>query len=314
VTKISVIIPVYKVEKYLPQCLDSVLAQTFSDFEALCVDDGSPDRCGEILAKYAQKDNRIKVIAQENQGVSAARNRAMKEAKGEYIAFLDADDMLAPSFLEKMSFVLEQDSEAQMSWCNFIKDSDEPNFEQNPRSEAPKLCNRPFEHYFLRAKPRMESSVWAKMFKKQVLDGLEFPQDQAYGEDLVVLYQAMYRMPKAVFVPEDLFFYRVRPESAMHVGLTSRRMDSELAMSEKVERIFAGKEMTPGVRKAFDLFVSRRFFNMVFRLPKAKDPMNYKKWRKAYLPILVRFEREGIFNPRRLCFRKRIQYWWMKRN
>ena len=100
--KISIIIPVYKVEEYLPACLDSVLAQTFTDWEAICVNDGSPDNCGAILAEYAQKDSRIKVISQENQGVSVARNKALENAQGEYISFLDSDDELAPTFLQKM--------------------------------------------------------------------------------------------------------------------------------------------------------------------------------------------------------------------
>ena len=91
---LSVIIPVYKVEKYLRQCVDSVINQTYKNLEIILVDDGSPDNCGKICDEYAQKDRRIKVIHQENQGVSAARNLGTKLAQGEYITYVDSDDWL----------------------------------------------------------------------------------------------------------------------------------------------------------------------------------------------------------------------------
>ena len=93
---ISVIVPVYKVEKYLHECVDSILAQTFRDFELILVDDGSPDNCGAICDEYAAKDSRIRVIHQENQGLSGARNSGIDVARGEYITFVDADDSIEP--------------------------------------------------------------------------------------------------------------------------------------------------------------------------------------------------------------------------
>ena len=101
-SKVSIIIPVYNVEAYLPACLDAILAQTFGEWEAVCVNDGSTDTSEKILKKYAQKDPRIKVISQQNQGVSAARNTALNAANGNYICFIDADDEVAPTFLEKL--------------------------------------------------------------------------------------------------------------------------------------------------------------------------------------------------------------------
>ena len=98
--KISIIIPIYKVEKYLQSCLDSVLAQTFKDWEAICVNDGSPDNSGKILTEYAKKDPRIKIITQNNQGPSVARNNGLKQANGKYIFFLDSDDFIHPQLLE----------------------------------------------------------------------------------------------------------------------------------------------------------------------------------------------------------------------
>lgn len=113
--KVSVIVPVYKVEKYLPECIESILAQTFTDFELILVDDGSPDNSGKICDDYAAHDSRIRVFHKENGGVSSARNLGIRHARADYIAFLDSDDWWKPEFLEKM-FALSQEY-PQASCC-----------------------------------------------------------------------------------------------------------------------------------------------------------------------------------------------------
>ena len=107
--EISVIVPVYKVEEYLPQCIDSILAQTFTDFELLLVDDGSPDRCGEICEEYAGKDTRIRVFHQANAGLSCARNTGLMNARGRYVTFIDSDDYVKPCYLERLYGALPAD-------------------------------------------------------------------------------------------------------------------------------------------------------------------------------------------------------------
>ncbi len=97
--KISVIVPVYNVEQYLPRCIDSILAQTFTDFELLLIDDGSRDNSGKICDEYAEKDSRIRVFHKENGGVSSARNVGLDNTCGEYVSFIDSDDWIGPSFL-----------------------------------------------------------------------------------------------------------------------------------------------------------------------------------------------------------------------
>ena len=100
--KISIIVPVYKVERYLENCIESIINQTFKDFELILVDDGSPDRCGLICDNYAKKDERIKVIHKKNEGLSAARNSGIQIAKGEYIAFVDSDDCINKNMYETL--------------------------------------------------------------------------------------------------------------------------------------------------------------------------------------------------------------------
>ena len=99
---ITVIIPIYKVEKYLPKCLDSVLAQTYSNLEIILVDDGSPDNCGAICDEYAARDSRIRVIHKENGGLSSARNSGIDICRGKYISFIDSDDFVSPYFIEML--------------------------------------------------------------------------------------------------------------------------------------------------------------------------------------------------------------------
>ena len=116
--KISIIVPVYKTEKYLDKCIESILNQTFKDFELILVDDGSPDNCGKICDEWAKKDDRIVVIHKENGGVSSARNTALNNIKGEYVGFVDSDDTIEPTMYEKLYNNLI-DSNAQISVCDF---------------------------------------------------------------------------------------------------------------------------------------------------------------------------------------------------
>lgn len=114
--KISVIIPIYNVEKYLRRCLDSVVAQTFTDWEAICVNDGSPDNSAQILAEYAERDPRFKIVAKENGGLSDARNAGMAVAKGTYVNFLDSDDLIHPQTFEIAYALIQQEDADIVSW------------------------------------------------------------------------------------------------------------------------------------------------------------------------------------------------------
>lgn len=118
--EISVIVPVYKAEAYLHACIDSILSQTFSGFELILVDDGSPDNCGAICDDYAARDSRVRVIHQENQGQAAARNYALAAAKGEWVCFVDSDDAVHPQMLERLRHAAAE-SGAAMSMCRMLE-------------------------------------------------------------------------------------------------------------------------------------------------------------------------------------------------
>ena len=133
--KISFIIPVYNVEEYLGQCLDSVLAQSYEDFEAICIDDGSTDSSLNILKKYEKKDKRIKIISQKNQGVSVARNAGLDAARGEYISFVDSDDAIDAEFIKTMLTALEENPQADFAWVDVQKGSELKKYDSKRRKQ-----------------------------------------------------------------------------------------------------------------------------------------------------------------------------------
>ena len=303
--KISIIIPVYKVEAYLPACLESVLIQTFQDWEAICVNDGSPDNCGKILSEYAQKDSRIKVITQDNQGVSVARNKALENAQGEYISFLDSDDELAPSFLQKIYQVIT-DTNSDMVWCDFQQgELKQPWQEQNAEV---KVYTNAFDK-FIEEKPNMGAVIWNKLYRREKIQALKFPIDISVGEDLVFLYESMYRFKTATHIPQELYFYRKRFGSAMNHGLSERLICGNIKAAVAFESFFRDKELSPKTRKVLNREIAKRMFKFAVLEPKRKDKANLDKWYALTRPQLEKLKRIGVYQPKYLSLKNQFKSW-----
>ena len=212
--KISVIIPVYNVEQYLPRCLDSVLAQTFTDFEVICVNDGSPDNSAAILTEYAQRDNRIRIINQENQGLSGARNTGLKTAQGEYIYFLDSDDCLHPQALEVLyRFITE--NKADIVSCDFSKnDTSIPSFQKIEISDIPfEITDNPL--HFNKKGYTLHISACTKLYKRSILNDLEFIRG-IHFEDCPWTLAIWAKHPRTVVLQEKLYYYTIDENSISH--------------------------------------------------------------------------------------------------
>ena len=212
--RISVIIPVYKVEQYLATCLESVLAQTFDDFEVICVNDGSPDNCGKILENYAKKDNRIKVITQENKGLSMARNQGLKVARGDYIFFLDSDDCIHPELL-KITYMAAEKNKADLVSFHAVKLKADASFivKKFRKKECLGICTTyPLFYQKRWGRYYLHLNVWTKLFSKKLLKGLNFIPGITY-EDYPFTYAVLLRHPKTVFLPIALYGYRYNPAS-----------------------------------------------------------------------------------------------------
>lgn len=209
---VSVIIPIYNVEDYLPECLESLLSQTYQNLEIILVDDGSSDRSGEIANRFAKQDNRIRVIHKENGGVSSARNAGIEAAQGEYIYFVDPDDYVMPDIIAKMVNVgLKSGSEMcivgyRREWLkdgNVIK-SDVKAFHENldNHSILKKLA--------LLHRNTLLFMVWNKLFRAEIIrkQNIRFP-DVKRLEDARFVYEYLKNVAKICYIPEPLYCYRI---------------------------------------------------------------------------------------------------------
>ncbi len=217
--EISIIVPVYKVERYLGRCVSSILKQTFTDFELILVDDGSPDNCGKMCDEYAQKDNRITVIHKENGGLSDARNAGLEIAKGKYVAFVDSDDWIHPQMYEILYKAIKS-GDYDFSQCGFsqpnIKNLD-ADIEYND-IEYKEYCDINVKEftaeYFLdnfRDFDFLEVQ-WNKLFKAKIFENLRFPVGKIFEDSFVIL-DELSVCKNIAFVPYELYYYYSRSDS-----------------------------------------------------------------------------------------------------
>ena len=211
---ISIIVPVYNVEKYLKQCVDSILAQTFSDIEIILVDDGSPDECPKICDEYQKKDARVRVIHKSNGGLSDARNAGIKAAKGEYIGFVDSDDYIAPDMYEKL-YKMMNDTGADMAVCQAVIVTDDSSAQYTDSDEI-KLLDKDEALYRMICKRLFTVNSWNKLYKKNLFNNIMFPVNMLY-EDLATTYKLIDKCKTVVYSPMKKYAYRQRAGSIMNL-------------------------------------------------------------------------------------------------
>ncbi|HZJ78542.1 MAG TPA: glycosyltransferase [Clostridia bacterium] len=218
--KVSFIVPVYKVEEYIRECIDSILNQTLQEFEVILVDDGSPDNCPEICDEYAKKDERIKVIHKENGGLSQARNFGMRAAQGEYIIFVDSDDYLLKDFAKRLyDAIVEYDADiVQCGYTECTQTGEEIKkvktlLPLNTVIEGKKICEQ-FEQMHIKL---FAIYCWRNIYKKDFLLGNDifFNENVKIGEDAVFNTQAFLLAKRIAAIESVSYFYRLREESIM---------------------------------------------------------------------------------------------------
>ena len=211
---ISLIIPVYNVESYLRECLDSVCSQEYEKLEVLIVDDGSTDGSGHICDEYAHKDNRILLYHTDNGGLSAARNYALDRATGDYISFLDSDDWLEPDMINTLAYYAKEYDFDVLSFKYDIewKDGREDIFADIKGSDEIKVYEgRDIVRAFIE-EGRIGNCSWNKLYKKEMFSDVRFPAGEAY-EDIGCLFKILDKAVKIICVPEYLYHYRKRRNS-----------------------------------------------------------------------------------------------------
>ena len=232
--QVSIIVPVYQVEKYLRQCIDSILAQTFTDFELILVDDGSKDQSGQICEEYSERDSRICVIHTENRGAAAARNAGLARASGAYIAFVDSDDYLSENMLQRMCEVI-QNSKCDLVICNFLHvfPDEKDNFSR-PLQDMEISGREVLAHRKTQKNYGVWTVVWNKLYKRKLFENLRFPEGK-YFEDEFFSDQLYLSCGSVHVVSDVLYFYRVWESSTMNSQKTRNYLDLIDAFQARIE-------------------------------------------------------------------------------
>jgi glycosyltransferase involved in cell wall biosynthesis len=217
IPKISIVVPVYNAEKYLPACLDSIIKQTFTDFELLLVDDGSTDGSNAICQEYARRDFRIHILSKKNGGASSARNFGINKAQGEWITFIDSDDWVTDDFLEQMlNAASELDADAVFCNCFLVKDNKITRnliYTENKMKTSAEILKQ-----FLLISG-MRSELWGKIFKRNFLTSLRLNEYLKIGEDMLYLIELYYHQQlKTVVLKEPFYYYRQLKTSVMRAN------------------------------------------------------------------------------------------------
>lgn len=279
---ISVIVPIYGVEKYLEECIESIINQTYTTLEVILVDDGSPDRCGEICDRYAQRDSRIIVIHQKNGGAAAARNAGLRIATGEYIAFVDGDDYLEPDAYEKMVAVLiENDADIVHGGFNYIYVN-----RTEIHNSSDEIIVFSAAQYLIQFTTDWTCTLSTiKLFRHHVLSNVFYEEGHLIDDEFFT-YQGVMNARKIVYIPTVVYNYRQRASSVMKDRSTiQRRCEDIFAFLEKRRKDVSAR--FPKLTSVYD----NHYADYLLYLPKSE--LGTKKTIKEIKKRLIRHVADG---------------------
>lgn len=230
---ISILMPVYNTGDLLKKSIDSIRNQVYTDWELLAVDDGSTDDSYKVLCDYASFDDRIRPFHQENRGQAAARNVALDNAKGDYIAIIDSDDTVSPNFLSTL-MTLRDSYDADMVQCGYEMGTDYI-FKDKTAPHISTYSGKAFlREYFNPDIPGIGGITCIKLYSAKLWEGIRFPEGRIH-EDVAVLYKLIYKAEKVVNTSEKLYYYYMSSDSTMRKKFTLKRLDWLTAFKEKLE-------------------------------------------------------------------------------
>ena len=250
---VSVIIPIYKVEPYLRQCVDSVICQSYKNLEIILVDDGSPDNCPKICDEYAQQDSRVKVIHKPNGGLSDARNAGIEIATGEYLSFVDSDDLIHIRMIEILMKPLIENKDLKMSVCQSLKFYDCDIIDINQAIRPTEIV----DYRFFLTK-NLWATAWCKIYQRKLFKDIRYPVGRIH-EDEFTTYKIYYEAKKFAYTDSQLHFYRQREGSIMDSMTIKRLVDVHDALKGQVEFFWEKNEylMYSNFLSRFVLFYSK---------------------------------------------------------
>lgn len=227
---ISVIVPVYNVADYLEQCLDSILNQTYKEFEVILVDDGSTDTSYSICDEYVKRDSRFHLFRQENKGLSAARNAGLELCRGGYVTFVDSDDFVSPEYLQRMIENLKQ-ADADIAICEHYRlENGTFYFQKHDLNDREIISSR---DAFKRIHQVNYAVAWGKLFKSSLFRYVRFPVGRVY-EDSFTLPKLYMFCEKIVVLPDELYCYRQRSTSIINSQYSFEKIADHLAVYEEM--------------------------------------------------------------------------------
>lgn len=272
---ISIIVPVYNVEKYIYQCVDSIINQTYTNIEIILVDDGSPDNCGKICDEYAQKDSRIKVIHKSNGGLSDARNHGIDVATGEWLMFVDSDDWIESDMAEKLYEAVSVNN-AQIAQCKVVLFDEEKEFiPDNFIVDAG--CFSGLE--LLKRDVILTAFVvaWNKLYHKTIFSNLRY-QKGIICEDEQIIHRILYRAERVCVLDDILYHYRQTPTSIMGNKYSANRLDYFTGMAQRVKFYYNNSTLLECAEKVLEAY----FWALdIIYFKIEKRPGSRKKMRKC---------------------------------
>ncbi|WP_448779204.1 glycosyltransferase family 2 protein [Bacteroides congonensis] len=237
---ITIIVPVYKVEKYIVQCIDSILGQTYTHFELILVDDGSPDRSGVICDGYAERDSRVRVLHQQNAGPSRCRNRGIELASGKYLCFIDSDDWVDADYLASMVRELKEDVDLVVS--GLILEKKERSIIQCEHNEFTMKDKNAFHSLIVK---RLLFGPYQKIFKTSVVkeNRLAFPENICYGEDRLFNYSYLYHVNSIVTIDNATYHYRIHEKGSLASNVYWNMFDLEYIQWKALYQLYKERDL-----------------------------------------------------------------------
>lgn len=288
--RITVIIPVYEVEKYLPRCINSIVKQSYSNLEIILVDDGSPDDCGRICDEYADCDARIKVIHKQNGGLSDARNVALDEMTGDFVTFVDSDDWISQFYVENLYSAIEQTSaDMSISGMESVWNSDKVlgNNEKRGCIELKELTSQRCLEKML-YQDQIETSAWGKLYNKKLFGKLRYPKGRLY-EDLAVTYKTIVASSSIAVISNRDYYYFQRENSIQYKKFSLEKMDAVIHVGELVE--FVENEY-PSITKAAYCRAVSAACNILFQIHSEE----FLEQKKVLWDIIKKYRRIILFD------------------
>lgn len=265
---VSVIIPAYNAEDFISTCLNSIVNGTYSNIEVIVINDGSADDTARICDEYARENTNVCVVHTENSGVSAARNKGLELARGEYIMFVDADDVISRDCIERLYNAAIQSGAELTAGRSIRYDRELPDFEKaNDGEGAISVITEEYERIRLSADTRF-LSVWAKLFSKKVLDGAKFVVGKKINEDAFFVFEALLKCTKIATVDHCVYGYRHNPNSASMAAFSKKFYDILYFRDEKVRIL---KERYPEYTDLADMVSFRSNIDLLNKMASSKS-------------------------------------------